>query len=150
MKVCIGGTFNILHDGHKLLIQKAIEQSEKNGSVFIGISTGDLLKGKTYVKSFEERKKIIEKYIIEIGYTTEIIIQPITDKYGPSTTGDFDAIIVSPETYKTSEEINKIRKQNGKKTLEIVQIPFVLAKDGVPISSTRIKNKEIDINGNSL
>ncbi|GAG01837.1 unnamed protein product, partial [marine sediment metagenome] len=30
---------------------------------------------------------------------------------------------------------------------EIIQIPFVLAKDGIPISSTRIKNKEVDSEG---
>ena len=94
MKVCIGGTFNILHNGHKLLIQKALEY----GSVFIGISTGDLLKNKKNVKHFQERKKNIEKYINELGITTEVAIQPIEDKYGPSTTGKFDAIVVSSET----------------------------------------------------
>ena len=118
--------------------------------VFIGISTGDLLKKKNDVKSFEEREKIIEQYIIETKYTTHVTIQPIKDKYVPSIDGDFDAIVVSPETYKTAEEINKIRKQNGKKPLKIVQIPFVLAKDGKPVSSTRIKNKEININGHVL
>ena len=150
MKVCIGGTFNILHKGHKLLIQKAFELSGKNGLVFIGILTGDLLKKKNDIKSFEERKKIIEQYIIETKYTTHVTIQPIKDKYGPSIDGDFDAIVVSPETYKTAEEINKIRKQNGRKPLEIVQIPFVLAKDSAPVSSTRIMNKEIDADGHVL
>ena len=147
MKVCIGGTFNVLHDGHKLLIQRAIEKSGKNGSVFIGISTGELLKKKDDVKSFEGRKKTLEKYISKTGHGTKFIIKPIMDKYGPSITGDFDAIVVSPETDKTAEEINKIRKQKGKKPLEIIQIPFVLAEDGIPISSTRIKNNEIDSKG---
>ena len=150
MKVCIGGTFNILHKGHRTLIKKAIDLSGKNGFVFIGISKGNLLKKKNKVKSFEERKKTLEKYITERGYTTELIIQPITDKYGPSVEGDFDAIIVSPETYNVTEEINKKRKQKREKPLEIIQIPFVLAKDGIPISSTRIKNKEIDSKGNIL
>ena len=150
MKVCIGGTFNILHKGHKLLIKKAFEMSGENGFVFIGISTGNLLKKKDNVKSFEERKKTLEKYITERGYTTELLIQPIKDKYGPSVEGDFDAIIVSPATYKVVEEINKKRKQKRKKPLEIIQIPFVLAKDGIPISSTRIKNKEVDSEGSVI
>ena len=150
MMVCIGGTFNILHKGHKLLIRKAFELSGENGSVFIGVSTGDLLKEKNDVKSFEERKKTLEEYITKIGYRTELMIQPIRDKYGPSIEGDFDVIVVSPETYKTAEEINKIRKRNGLKLLEIVQISFVLAEDGFPINSTRIMNKEIDISGNIL
>jgi len=147
MKVCIGGTFNILHKGHKLLIQKSFEIAGKNGSVFIGISTGESLKKKNDVKSFEERKKTIEKYLNEKGFTLQVEIQPIKDKYGPSISGDFDEIIVSPETYKTAEIINRKRNQNGKKSLKIIQIPFVLAKDGIPISSTRIKNNKIDSEG---
>lgn len=150
MNVCIGGTFNILHKGHKLLIQKAFEIAGKNGSVFIGLSTGELLKKKNDIKSFGERRKTIEKYLHEKGFTIQVEIRSIKDKYGPSISRDFDAIIVSPETKKTAEEINRKRIQNGNKFLEIVEIPFVLAKDGKNISSTRIKNKEIDAEGNIL
>ena len=63
---------------------------------------------------------------------------------------DFDCIIISPETRPTAEEINNIRKQKGKKPLQIIQIPFVLADDNVPISSTRIRNKEINKDGSIL
>ena len=147
MKVCIGGTFNILHKGHKLLIKKAFEISRENGFVFIGISTGNLLKEKKDVKTYTERKKNIEKYITKSEFVNPVKIQPIKDKYGSSVEGDFDAIIVSSETYNVAEEINKKRKQKRKKPLEIIQIPFVLAKDGIPISSTRIKNNEIDPEG---
>ena len=150
MKICIGGTFNILHSGHKLLIDKAFQIAGKQGSVFIGITTGKILKNKTSVESFEQRKESIEKYLREKRYIERAIIQPITDEYGPSVKREYDAIIVSPETVKTAEEINKKRRQNGKKTLEIIKIPFVLAEDGLPISSSRIKNHEIDRNGRVL
>ncbi len=43
MKVVLGGTFDIIHKGHKKLIDKAFETASENGSVFIGVSTGDLL-----------------------------------------------------------------------------------------------------------
>ena len=150
MKICIGGTFSILHNGHKLLINKAFEAAGVKGSVFIGLTLGDALKNKRNVRSLEERKIALLKYLSEKGFLDRAIIKPIKDKYGPSIDREFDAIIVSPETVKTAEEINDKRRKKGKKPLKIIQIPFVLADDGIPISSSRIKSKEIDENGNIL
>jgi len=150
MKICIGGTFNILHKGHKSIIDKAFEVVGKNGSVFIGLATGELVENKKGVKSLELRKKNLEEYLNKKGFFNQAVIKSITDKYGPAIDEDFDAIIVSPETIKVAEEINDKRIQKGKKPLKIIRVPFVLAKDGKPISSTRIINKEIDENGNVL
>ena len=150
MKVCVGGTFNILHSGHKLLINKAFETAGTEGSVFIGLTSRELTKNKRNVKSLEERKKTLERYLSKRGFLDRAVIKPITDKYGPSIDEEFDTIIVSPGTIKTAEEINYKRRKKGKKPLKIIQIPFVLAEDGVPISSSRIKNKEIDANGKIL
>ena len=44
MKVCIGGTFNTLHKGHKKLFDKAFQISGKNGDVFIGVTKEKTLK----------------------------------------------------------------------------------------------------------
>ena len=150
MRVCIGGTFNVLHRGHKLLIDKAIKTAGRQGYLFIGITEGGIIKTKKDVKPFEERKKGINTYILEKKATTKIEIKPIKDKYGPSVKEKFDTIVVSPETAKTAEEINKKRKQIGKKQLEIIQIPFVLADDNKPISSSRIARGEINENGEIL
>ena len=150
MKVCIGGTFNPLHKGHKLLIDKAFEIAGKQGSVFIGISAGEIIKEKKDTKSFEERKEAIKKYLYEKDFIERARIEPITDKYGPSIEEEFDAIVISPETRKTAEEINEKRKQKRKKPLEIIQIHFVLTEDGRPISSSRIKKHEIDEDGRLL
>lgn len=149
MKVCIGGAFDVLHKGHKTLIDKAFQIAGKSGSVFIGLTIRKISDKKSYVKSFETREQALIKYLHEKKFTNkyEVTIKPIKDKYGPSVEEEFDAIVVSPETFKTAEEINKKRIKKGRKTLKIVKIPFVLAEDGVPISSSRIKNKEIDING---
>ncbi|UCD14430.1 MAG: pantetheine-phosphate adenylyltransferase [Thermoplasmatales archaeon] len=150
MKVCIGGTFNQLHKGHKSLIKKAFEMAGKNGSVFIGLTSGEIIKRKKGVQPFEKRKKAVQQFLSEEEITEEVTIEPICDRYGPSVEEEFDAIVVSPATTNTAYEINKKRKKIGKKPLKIVQIPFVLAEDNVQISSTRIRKKEIDENGNIL
>ena len=147
MKVCIGGTFDKLHKGHKTLIKKAFETAGDKGSVFIGITTDNFANDKKNVKPLNERIKNIEKYLKEEGYKNKYIIKPISDKFGPSIHGDFAAIIVSSETIKTAKEINNKREKIGKKSLEIVEIKPVMAEDGLRISSTRIRNNEIDKNG---
>jgi len=148
MNVCLGGTFYPLHKGHKKLLKKAIELAGVNGSIFIGITSDRMTEKKGRIASFEKRKKSIEQFLSEEG--KRAIIQSITDKFGPSIDGDYDAIVVSPETKPTAEEINKKRKQLGKKPLRIVVIPFVLSEDNQPISSSRIRLKEIDENGTLL
>ena len=113
MKVCIGGTFNILHKGHKKLINKAFQIAGKKVSVFIGLTTGKILNKKSYVKTFEERKIILMQYLHEKGFIKRGIIKSIRDRYGPSIEKEFDVIVVSPETIKTAEEINKKAKIQG-------------------------------------
>ena len=150
MKICIGGTFDILHKGHKQLIDKAFQTAGEQGSVFIGITVGKMPKMKGKIKSFKERKETIERYLTEKKDINHATIKPIRDKYGPSIKEKFDAIVVSPETKSTADEINRKRIQNMKKPLKIIQIPFVLADDNIPISSTRIRKKEIDEDGRLL
>ena len=150
MKVCVGGTFDPLHKGHKTLIKKALQIAGENDSVFIGISTGKLLENKINVSSYDIRKKNLEIFLSKIKFLGEIIIQSISNEFGPTLKGDFDAIVVSPETINTAKKINIEREKIGKKPLKIIQIPFVLAEDGFPISSTRIREKKIDVNGENI
>jgi len=149
MRVCIGGTFEFLHKGHKKLIDKAFEIAGKNGFVFIGLTTNKITKRKKIGK-INERQKKLQEYLLEKGLFNQVLIKPISDKYGPSIEGDFDAIVVSPETFETANEINIKRIENGKKPLKIIKIHFVLAQDGKLISSTRISRGEIDKNGNVI
>lgn len=150
-RVCIGGTFNILHKGHKKLIDTALELAGRNGEVFIGLSTGSLLSSKkSLIKPFSDRKRYIERYIRDKKFDGKFEIIPIETPFGLTLAEDFDIIVVSPETVSTAIEINKKREELGRKPIEIVEIPFILAEDGKPISSTRIYRGEIDEEGNLL
>jgi len=75
----------------------------------------------------------------------------LEDPYGTTIyDGDFEAIVVSEETEPTAVKINEIRISKGMKPLDIVVVSFVLAYDGNPISSTRIRSGEINQNGNFI
>ena len=139
MKVCLGGTFSIIHEGHEALLKKAFEC----GEVTIGMTSDRLARemGKE-VASYNKRKERLERFIAEkFGRSTSIY--PLDNPYGTAIDEDFDAIVVSPETVRGADEINRIRKAKGLKKLEVILVPFVLAEDGIPVSSSRIRREEI-------
>ena len=144
----MGGTFDILHKGHRALLTKA---SEIGNIVLIGLTTDiRARKGRTEVEinSYETRKDNLEILLDSMNLPSNFQIVPLNDDWGPSVIEEsFTAIIVSEETKKTAEKINKIRNRNGNGQLEIVMVPFVKAYDGQKISSSRIRNNEIDLNG---
>ena len=150
MNICLGGTFYPLHKGHKTLLRKAFQLAGPKGSVFIGVTSASMAKKKKRIASFESRKQSIERFLTEENVIKQGIIQQISNKFGPTLNGDFDAIVVSPETESTAEEINRKRKYLAKKPLQIIVIPFVLSEDGKTISSSRIRRKEINENGTML
>lgn len=140
MKVCLGGTFSILHSGHEALFKKAFD---RGSDVTIGLTTDGMASrmGKD-VESYEKRKRNLEEFLRgRFGRTATIA--PLDDPYGPAAEGDFDAIVVSPETVSGAEEINRRRREMGLKALEIMVVPFVLADDGIPVSSSRIRRGDV-------
>ena len=146
-KVVVGGTFDILHEGHKALLRKAFTL----GEVIIGLTSNIFAKNtkKRKVKDFRQRKKELTDFIRK-EFNLRPKIMKIEDKFGPTLKEDFDYIVVSPETYKTTLLINKERQKRNKKPIKIVKINFVLAEDKKPIFSTRILKGEIDRDGNLL
>ncbi|MBN1861545.1 MAG: pantetheine-phosphate adenylyltransferase [Candidatus Thermoplasmatota archaeon] len=150
MKVCLGGTFYPLHKGHKMLLRKAFQTAGPSGTVFIGLTSADMIQKKGKFPSFKKRKHIIEELLAEEHTLNQVIIQQISDKFGPTLKTDFDAIVVSPETEPTAKQINTRRTKLGLKPLHIIVIPFVRSEDGKPISSSRIRCMEIDENGTLL
>lgn len=141
-KVAVGGTFDELHIGHKALLEKAFEIGDK---VIIGLTSDKYVKKKSM--SYEARKKTLEAYLKRRNY--EIV--KLEDAYGPAIVdSEIDAIVVSEETKVGALEINDIREKRGLEPLEIIVIPIVMAANGKPISSTRIRRGEIDSEGRVL
>jgi pantetheine-phosphate adenylyltransferase len=139
-KVALGGTFEPLHEGHKKLIEVAMSL----GEVTIGVTNDDLARKRLRsVLPYEIRAENIKRYILSrYGLKPEII--RIDDVYGNTLDVDFDYIVVSPETYDVALVINRKRRELNKREIEIIKVDFILAQDGKPISSTRIKCGEID------
>jgi len=137
-KVVVGGTFDILHDGHKALLRKAFALGEVTIGLTSNIWAENIKKRK--VKNFKPRKKELEDFAGR-EFKVKPKIVKIEDKFGPTLKEDFDYIVVSPETYPGAVLINLKRKKIKKKLIKIVKIEFVLDEDGKPISATKIFKK---------
>ncbi len=144
-KVAVGGTFDKFHDGHKKLLSTAFDIGD---CIEIGV-TSDAFGGlKGDIDSCEERMSNLKSFFLD---KSNFVVIPLNDPYGTTIyDADFDAIVVSEETEPTAVEINEIRVSKGMKPLDIVVVSFVLAYDGTPISSTRIRRGEINQSGNII
>ena len=141
-KVAVGGTFDKFHDGHKKLLSTAFEIGNR---VEIGVTSDEFGGLKGDIDSCKERMKNLKLFFAD---KSDFTIVPLEDPYGTTIyEEDFEAIVVSEETEPTAVEINEIRISKGMKPMDIVVVSFVLAYDGNPISSTRIRSGEINQKG---
>ena len=133
------GTFNILHEGHKLLLEKAFEVGDE---VLIGL-TADVMASSSRRETipFYIRKKELETFLEKMEKPWEIF--EINDIYGPKEKVDeADIIVVSQETLSNAEKVNIDRLSRGIRPLKIVVIPFIKTYDDKKISSTGILKGE--------
>ena len=131
----VGGTFDPLHDGHKHLLKRSFEVAGPGGHVTVGLTSDTFAAGKiTRARRFTLRQEELERFISSTIPSTHWDIEPLNDRYGSALEADFDALIVSEETLPAAIEINKLRRENGKKKVDIHQISCVLAEDGRWIS----------------
>ena len=146
----MGGTFDIIHIGHLSLIEKAASISEK---VIIGLTSDSLAtkNGKNLRNNFETRLNNLKKTLTEKFSDSLFEIARLDDDFGPAVIkGEVDALVVSEETSKKGDILNAKRNDLGLPLVEIIIVPMKLASDGERISSTRIRNAEIDDSGNVI
>jgi len=162
----LGGTFTPVHNGHRALLHKAFQTASHDGpgeGHLVVALTSTSLARKTrsdpdqaeLLGSFERRREDLAAELAHIGdaYAASHEIVPLEDTLGPARTReDLDALVASPEAkaQRRAHELNRKRAENGLQPLEIHTPPFVVAEDGTRISSTRIRNGEIDVHGRVL
>lgn len=149
--VAMGGTFDLFHRGHRVLILKAFEIGNH---VLIGLCSDTFLKKlrKPHgIAPYAQRLEELKSFLKQNGFLERAEITPLDDAYGVTLSDKrIDAIVVSEETEPRAHEINEKRKSLGMPPLPIVTVKMVLSEDHYPISSTRIWFEEIDREGNLL
>lgn len=146
-KVATGGTFDHIHLGHMRLLAKSFEVGD---IVVIGVTSDEFVRklGKQPDYDYEERVRQLERYLNKNFAGRKYIIAKLNDYFGPGIASpEVEAMVVSPETAARVPLANKLRAEKGYPPLQVVTIEKVLAEDGQPISSTRIRSGEVDTEG---
>lgn len=143
----VGGTFDRLHSGHKLLLSMAISRSEQ---VEIHVVNDEIAGRKSpHIQPYDDRVDAIYDWLSEKSYHSVSIFQ-LNDSFGPAPNHESaDAIIATPETIGNCQEINRMRELSGLGKLSILEVPHMLDYSGKIISSSRIRSGMIDSDGNA-
>ena len=143
----VGGTFDRLHSGHKLLLSMAISRSEQ---VEIHVVNDEIAGRKSpHIQPYDDRVDAIYDWLSEKSYHSVNIFQ-LNDSFGPAPNHESaDAIIATPETIGNCQEINRMREVSGLGKLSILEVPHMLDYSGKIISSSRIRSGMIDSDGNA-
>ena len=148
--IAMGGTFDIIHHGHITLLSTAFDISEK---IIIGLTSDEFAqkKGKNPIHKYDERLKNLTSIIFKKFPNSYFEISQLNNDFGPAVfEKEVQALVVSDETKNQGNILNKLRTERNISPVEIIVVPMTLAKDGKRISTTRIKNSEIDSDGNLL
>ncbi|SCV71625.1 BQ2448_3213 [Microbotryum intermedium] len=119
--VALGGTFDHLHAGHKILLTLAASLTMRK--LIVGVTDTQLLTTKKYhafLESIEQRIQTTRDFLEWVRPGIEHYIVPIQDPYGPTATeADIQAIVVSDETRAGGQAVNKKRLEADFNELDI-------------------------------
>jgi len=152
--VCVGGTFDGMHYGHRKLLTLAISSVQPiSGRLLIGVTQDEMLTHKAFadrIPPLEERMAGVLEFIGNLapGMKNRIRCVPISDEYGPpgqppesesypGLQNDFDALVLSHETLPTGRKLNRYRED----TLGIPPLKLLCTQRTEPhgMSSTALR-----------
>ena len=144
MRSAVAGTFNVLHDGHRALLDRAFEIAD---DVLIGITSDDMAAGaREAVNPLNLRRDGVLEHIS--SKECPWILFEIDDMYGPRAIMDSaDVLVVSEETLDNGRAVNEERASRGLPPLELSVVPMRKDDSGMRISSTAIMRGEYGRDG---
>ncbi|XP_033926010.1 bifunctional coenzyme A synthase [Melopsittacus undulatus] len=143
--VAVGGTFDRLHGAHRLLLSTCCLLARER--LLAGVADGDLLRHKVLmelIEPYELRVAKLREFLEDVKPSLRYDIVRLTDPYGPSVTDpDLQCLVVSQETRRGGEAVNKQRLDNGLPALTLYEIFLMQDPD-------HSENEEEKISSSSL
>ncbi|XP_053424841.1 bifunctional coenzyme A synthase [Nycticebus coucang] len=123
----VGGTFDRLHNAHKVLLSVACVLAQEQ--LVVGVADKDLLKSKVLpelLQPYAERVEHLSEFLVDIKPSLTFDIIPLLDPYGPAGSDtSLEFLVVSEETYRGGMAVNRFRLENGLEELALYQIQLL-------------------------
>jgi len=123
----IGGTFDHLHAGHKILLSMAAYITSQK--LIIGITDDNVLQKKAnkhLLENFNVRAEQVKEFLKFFKPSIILDITPIVDVYGPTRYDpNIQALVVSKETIAGAEAITSHRQKHNLPPLEVFTIDVI-------------------------
>ncbi|GCE97642.1 hypothetical protein ZYGM_004394 [Zygosaccharomyces mellis] len=150
----LGGTFDHIHDGHKILLSMAAFVTSSR--LIVGVTDQDLLVNKKYkefLETVDQRCNNVKKFLTLFKPTLRVDIVLIKDVCGPTgTVPEIEALVVSRETVQGGKLVNKTRVEKGLSELNISIVNVLGGKeeDGwkEKLSSTELRKRDMEMGQN--
>ncbi|KAI9490790.1 hypothetical protein BDB00DRAFT_836151 [Zychaea mexicana] len=131
----VGGTFDHIHAGHKILLTMTALLAKK--SITVGVTDDSMLVSKKHrelIASTESRIENVKRFLHVIRRGIEYVVVPISDPYGPTITDPkLQAIVVSKETEKGGDAVNVERAKRDYSQLAL-KIIDVISSDNASVN----------------
>ncbi|XP_019522629.1 PREDICTED: bifunctional coenzyme A synthase isoform X1 [Hipposideros armiger] len=123
----VGGTFDRLHNAHKVLLSVACILAQEQ--LVVGVADKDLLKSKLLpelLQPYAERVKHLSEFLVDIKPSLTFDIIPLLDPYGPAGSDpSLEFLVVSEETCRGGMAVNRFRLENDLEELALYQIQLL-------------------------
>ncbi|XP_018392343.1 PREDICTED: bifunctional coenzyme A synthase [Cyphomyrmex costatus] len=129
--VVLGGTFDRLHNGHKILLSEAVLRCTEK--LTVGVTDTNMITGKVLwelIQPCTQRIKKVEEFLEDIDSSISYNVVPINDIYGPTKEDPtFEMIVVTEETKRGGDKINELRLQKNLNKLDIHVVELAADED---------------------
>jgi len=148
VRVSVGGTFDRLHAGHRLLLAAAARTVAPGGTLYIGVTSSELLANKKHsqlVEPYETRAESARAFLRQClppERSVDVRVGPL-DASPPlaATIRDMNGLVISQETISGAEALNDVRSTAGFDPLAFVVVDLV----GADSSSSAAKLSSTDL-----
>ncbi|XP_055038820.2 bifunctional coenzyme A synthase [Misgurnus anguillicaudatus] len=143
--VVVGGTFDRLHGAHKTLLN--ISCLLANRRFVIGVCDQELLKNKVLkelIEPYDHRVHRLREFLNDVKPSLKYEIFPLSDPFGPSISDpELQCIVVSEETRRGGEAVNRKRVENSLAELVLYEIQLLKDAHHADIEEEKISSSSL-------